>query len=135
MALDIARILGNMDQLSVGYQNFFNDFQTPSTNFPPHNIAKISDNEFYLELAVAGFKRTEITIQEADGQLTITGDKTQSDEPEYQYRGIAARSFRKSFRIADHYMVSAAVMEDGILKVAFVRPVPEHKPVKIINIA
>jgi molecular chaperone IbpA len=131
---DFSRLFDQLEALSVGFGPVFRDFQVPTTNYPPHNIVKLSDNEFYLELAVAGFKRDEISMEEHQGLLTIRGDKETSPDSEYQFRGIANRSFSKSFRIAEYFEVNEAKLEDGILTVRFVKNVPEEAKPKLIAI-
>lgn len=131
---DLSRLFDQLESFSVGFGPVFRDFQAPSVNYPPHNIVKISDNEFYLELAVAGFKRDEIAMETHEGLLTIRGDKVSNPDSEYQYRGIASRSFSKSFRIAEYFEVSEARLEDGILTVRFIKNVPEEAKPKLIAI-
>ena len=137
---DFSRLFDQLEALSVGFGPVFRDLQTPTSNYPPHNIVFINDGKFNLELAVAGFKKDEVTMEEHQGLLTIRGDKKANlDEvvegmPTYQYRGIANRSFSKSFRIAEYFEVSDAVMEDGILKVSFVKNVPDEAKPKLIAI-
>lgn len=131
---DFSRLFDQLDALSVGFGPVFRDFQVPTNNYPPHNIVRASDNEFYLELAIAGFKKGEVSMEVHQGLLTIKGDKNSADESAYQFRGIANRSFSKSFRIAEYFEVSDATMEDGILTVMFVRNVPEEAKPKLIAI-
>ena len=130
---DFDRFFNQLDSLTVGFGPLFRDFQLNTNHYPPHNIVAISDNEFSLELAVAGFKKAEITMQEHQGLLTIKGSKN-TDTPEYQYRGIANRSFEKSFRIAEYFKVVDASLEDGILSVRFEKEVPEQDKPKLIAI-
>jgi molecular chaperone IbpA len=132
---DFDRLFDQLESLTVGFGPVFRDFRSETTNYPPHNIVKQSDTEFYLELAVAGFKKSEVTMQEHQGLLTIKGTKEPADSTEsYQYRGIASRAFSKSFRIAEYFEVSDAIMEDGILTVHFVKNVPEEARPKLIAI-
>ena len=132
--LELGRLFDHLNQVAVGFGPMFRDFNHTTSNYPPHNIVSVSDTEFYLELAVAGFKKNEVTIQEEGGVLTITADKDSAvDTPAYQYRGIAKRSFSKSFRIAENFEIKEATMEDGILTINFVNNVPEAKP-KLIAI-
>jgi len=131
---DLTRLFNQLESLSVGFGPVFRDFQGQTNNYPPHNIVRISDDEFYLELAVAGFKKGEVKMEECQGLLTIRGDKALDNESEYQYRGIAGRSFSKSFRIAEYFEVSNASMEDGILTVSFVKNIPEEAKPKLIAI-
>ena len=127
--LEIGRLFDHLNQVAVGFGPLFRDFSHTTSNYPPHNILHVSDNEFNLELAIAGFKKDEVEIQEDNGVLTITADKaTSTDVPVYQYRGIGKRSFSKSFRIAENFEIQEAKMEDGILTINFVKNVPETKP-------
>lgn len=131
---DFSRLFDQLEALTVGFGPVFRDFQIPTTNYPPHNIVRISDNEFYLELALAGFKKEEITMEEHQGLLTIRGDKGALEQSDYQFRGIANRSFSKSFRIAEYFEVNDATLEDGILTVRFIKNVPEEAKPKLIAI-
>jgi molecular chaperone IbpA len=131
---ELDRLFNHFNQIAVGFGPMFRDFQTTTVNYPPHNIVTVSDNEFYLELAVAGFKKSEVTIQEENGVLTITADKENSvPDTNYQYKGIAQRSFSKSFRIAEHFEIQEANLEDGMLTIKFTKNVPLAKP-KLIAI-
>lgn len=135
MKSDLARLFDQLEALSVGFGPVFRDFQVPTNHYPPHNIVKISDDVFYLELAVAGFKKSEISMEECQGLLTIKGDKdTETADNAYQFRGIANRSFSKKFRIAEYFEVNNAALEDGILTVKFVKNVPEEAKPKLIAI-
>lgn len=137
---DFSRLFDQLESFAVGFGPVFRDFQAGTSNYPPHNIIRLNDNEFVLELAVAGFKRDEISMEEHQGVLTIKGDKKNSlstdttYESSYQFRGIANRSFSKSFRIAEYFEVSGATLEDGILTVTFVKNVPEEAKPKLIAI-
>jgi len=131
---DFDRLFDRLEALTVGFGPVFREFRLENSNYPPHNIVKVNDNEFYLELAIAGFKKDEISMEEHQGQLTIRGDKAEQEGQEYQFRGIAARSFSKSFRIAEYFEVKEASLEDGILTVHFVKNVPEEAKPKLIAI-
>lgn len=131
---DISRLFDQLDSLTVGFAPMFRDFHLTTTNYPPHNIITIDENHLRLELAVAGFKKDEVTMQEHQGLLTIKGDKKAQEGEQYQHRGIAARSFSKSFRVAEYFEVSDANMEDGILTVNFTKNVPEEAKPKLIAI-
>lgn len=127
---ELNRLFNHFNQVAVGFGPMFRDFTHTTNTYPPHNIVTISDTEFYLELAIAGFKKDEVTIQEDNGVLTITADKQESSTAAqtYQYRGIAKRSFSKSFRIAEHFEISKATMADGILTICFVKNTPVATP-------
>jgi len=65
----------------VGFDNIFNELERlvegtqPAPSFPPHNILKVNDTNYVVELAVAGFGKDEIDIQLEDGNLIIKGEK------------------------------------------------------------
>lgn len=133
-ASDFTQLFSKLEALTVGYGPVFKNLQS-TPQFPPHNIVRISDNAFYIELALAGFKKTEIEVKEFQGLLTVTGDKKLSPvtQGSYQFNGIANRSFTKRFQVAEYFDVVDAVMEDGILTINFVKNTPEVLP-KSINI-
>ena len=132
---DIARLFDQLESLTVGFGPVFKDFRVPTSNYPPHNIVRVSDDEFFLELAIAGFKKNEVQVEEHQGLLTVQGNKAEEDtDTSYQFRGIASRSFSKSFRIAEFFEVKDATIEDGILTIKFVRNIPEEAKPKLIAI-
>lgn len=133
---DFDRLFDQLESFSVGFTPAFRDFTNHiRPSYPPHNIIKVSDNVLQLELAVAGFKKDEISVEEHQGLLTIKGEKNTDLKTEmYQYRGIANRSFVKQIRIAEFYEVTNATIEDGILTITFVKNVPEQAKPKMIQI-
>lgn len=128
------RLFENFDQFFVGFEPFLNSVN--SAGYPPHNILQKSETKFVLELACAGFKKSDVTLSVKEGLLTVSGKKDTDNDPEveYQYRGLASRTFTKSFRIAEFYEVTSATLEDGILSVTFEKNVPEESPATIIPI-
>jgi molecular chaperone IbpA len=92
-----------------------------NVNYPPYNIKRNGDHKYLLELAVAGFKKHEITIELSKGELVITAQKSEKDEgTEYSdwiHQGIAYRGFTRTFFLDNQYEVLAADLEDGLLKI------------------
>ncbi len=120
----------------VGFDRLLDTFDTmlteKPTTFPPHNIVKVDDNNYLVELAVAGFNESEITIEVLKNTLTIKGEKNLDDTRNYLHRGIGTRSFKKTVTLADTVQVDGASLENGILTVKLVNVVPVEKlPVKI----
>jgi molecular chaperone IbpA len=114
-------------------------FSTTSTTpaYPPYNVIRISDDEYFMEFAVAGFKKSEISITTDNNALYIKGEKRDTvpdDHPGYIYKGIAARKFSRSFRLPEYFEVVSAKSEDGILKIHLERNIPEEKKPKTIKI-
>lgn len=134
---------GPLTTSTLGFERFFDDVerllstdvQKSTNSFPPHNILKLDDNLYIVELAVAGFSKEEIDIEVADGILTIRGEKREKvDELQYLHRGIGTRSFTKSLTVADTIEVKGAEFKDGILKIGLENIIPEHKKPRKIQI-
>ncbi len=103
--------------------------------YPPYNIRKIEENRYVLELAVAGFARTDIDIDIAAGVLKIVGKINRVDkESVFLHRGIAERAFTRTFNLADNVKVQNAEMINGMLRVWLEAVLPEHKKPKKIHI-
>ena len=120
----------------VGFDRLLDTFDTmlteKPTTFPPHNIVKVDENNYLVELAVAGFNESEITIEVLKNTLTIKGEKDLDDTRNYLHRGSGTRTFRKTVTLAETVQVDGASLDDGILTVKLVNIVPVEKlPVKI----
>ena len=106
------------------------------TNYPPYNIVETGENLYEIQVAVAGFTQGEVSINVKDGELIITGEKTES-VPEghiYRHQGISARKFIRTFSLGDYVEVQSATSKDGILTVKLERIVPESAKPKTIAI-
>lgn len=129
--------MSNVDRfldLTIGFEDLFNHGRQ-ATTFPPHNIVKLSDNEFQIELAVAGFSRDEISITVKESKLTIASKKVEDGVTrEYIHRGIALRGFTKEFILQEFIEVRKADIINGLLVIDLVRNVPEAKRERVINI-
>jgi molecular chaperone IbpA len=105
-------------------------------NWPPYNIEKCGENEYRITMAVAGFVPEEIELVQQQNSLFVAGQKRGSEEgTQYLHRGIAARSFKQTFNLADHVKVKGASLENGLLTVDLVREVPEALKPRRIEIA
>lgn len=126
---------------SVGFDRIFADIDKivsraqEAQSFPPHNIIKVSDNRYIVELAVAGFSKSEITVKIVDNVLEIRGEKS-SDEPvrEYLHKGIGTRDFVKTIKLAETVEVGGAEFSDGILRIGLENILPDQKKERIIEI-
>ena len=125
---------------TVGFDRLFDMLENSSMggngeNYPPFDLIKLGDNDYRIELAVAGFKPDEIDITAQQNVLIVTGRKSEESEEtgtDYIYRGIANRSFERRFALADHIQVRGADLKDGMLAIELVREIPEAmKPRKI----
>ena len=106
-----------------------------ATNYPPYNIESIGEDAWRIELAVAGFKTDELTLEVKENLLTVTGRKTANDdgaERRYLHRGLAERDFERRFQLADYVVVTAADLVNGLLAIELKRELPEAlKPRRI----
>lgn len=106
-----------------------------SQTFPPHNIIKLDDYQYIVELAIAGFNKQEVTITLKDGLLEIKGQKNPDDaEVQYLHKGIGTRSFIKTIKLADTVEVRGAEFKDGILRIGLENVIPESKKPRQIEI-
>ena len=100
--------------------------------YPPYNIEKLEDNKYGISMAVAGFDESDLNIYVKENILSVKGDISKNDEKEYLHKGIATRSFERSFRLADYVEVESASLSNGLLNIILVRELPEAmKPRKI----
>ncbi len=104
-----------------------------SAGYPPYNIEVLSESEYAITLALAGFDESDIDIQTEKGVLTVKGKKeTKKENANYLHQGIANRSFERKFNLADFVEVSGASLDNGMLSINLVREIPEAmKPKKI----
>lgn len=134
-----------MTRLQKEIDDLFNAFLLPPrfaktfTNvvpsYPPYNIVRKSETEILLEMAVAGFKESEINVVVEDDHLKVTGRKEDTDGADYIYKGIGTRAFEKSFLLSKEARVDSASYNDGVLSVLVIYEIPEEKKPKQIPIS
>jgi molecular chaperone IbpA len=123
----------------LGFDHIFNELDNISKHaqdsYPPHNVVKEDELQYVLELAVAGFKQDDISIELKDHILTIEGSREKRrDQEKYIHKGISARKFKKSFRLSEYTEVVGAKLEDGILAIGLEVVLPEEKRPQMIKI-
>ncbi len=100
--------------------------------YPPFNVEQIGEDNFRIELAVAGFGEDDLSIEFKQNSLLVTGQRKPAEQRNFLHRGIAERSFERRFGLADHVRVAGAKLENGLLTIDLVRELPELlKPRKI----
>jgi len=141
-------IFNQLRPVTVGFDNVFDHFErmfndeffnVPTVNYPPYNIVKTGVNEYNVEVALAGFSRDDVSVEFAEGILTIKSkDKTVSDKKDADgdmiHKGISKRYFSKSFTVSDDVEIKGAELKDGLLTVSLERIVPESKKARVIEI-
>jgi molecular chaperone IbpA len=99
-------------------------FEAPA--YPPYNIERVSEDEYRITMAVAGFAPVDVTIEVKQNALTVTGKKAENgSKGEFLHQGIAARAFERRFQLADFVQVTGAEMADGLLHISLRREIPE----------
>lgn len=123
--------------MTVGFDRLFDllaqaERAETAASWPPYDIERSGDDRYRITMAVAGFSADEIELIQHDAQLVVTGQRKDAEDRQFLHRGIAGRSFRQSFNLADHVRVTGASLENGLLTVDLVREVPEAlKPRRI----
>jgi molecular chaperone IbpA len=129
---------------TVGFDRMFSmldqlgGVERPVPSYPPYNIERTSENAYRISVAVAGFTDADLSIEANGNRLVIRGEKHNNDEEktaDVLYQGIAARTFERSFQLADHVEVKGASLENGLLHVELVREIPEAMKPRAIPIA
>ena len=124
------------DPFFIGWDRQFKDLEKVmhnSTSYPPYNLVEVSEDTYMIELALAGFKKEDIKIEQEKNILTIKGS-SEEDSSKYIHKGIGARSFARTFSLSEYMDVTAVVMENGVLRVLVVRSVPEEAKPKTFEI-
>ena len=138
-------IFNQLRPVTIGFDSMFDNFErmfeddffNTSSSYPAYDIVKTDENQYDVEVALAGFNKKDIKVEFADGQLSIESIKNQTAKEKDNgkiYKGIAKRYFKKSFSIADNCEVKGAELKDGLLKVSLERIIPETQKPKVIEI-
>ena len=126
----------------IGFDDFFNEIENyvgeTKNNYPPYNIKKVDEDNYNIEMAVAGFSEKDLELSVKDNMLTIEGNRMHDintgipKEEELLYKGLAERSFKQSFRLQEYVEIDKAELKYGILSIFLKRNLPEaKKPRKI----
>ena len=134
-AADLPVLLDKISKNSIGMNDYLNrvfDLHETTTNYPPYNLIEVSNVESLLEIALAGFKKKEVNVYTQDGKLFVEGQREDTEsETTYVHRGMAQRSFTRTWTLAEETEVRSVVFEDGLLSITLGRVVPEHHNKKV----
>ena len=125
---------------SIGFDDLFDrlfDMDLESSNsYPPYNISKVDDNNYIIEMALAGFNKDDIEIELADSELTVRSKKREDSKKDVNliHQGISHRSFNRKFTLSEEILVKNAEMTNGMLIIKLEKFIPENKKPKLINI-
>jgi len=128
----------DISPFAVGFDRTFDTLEllassrAKETNYPPYNIRKISEDQYAIELAVAGFEDKDIDIELVEETLTIKGNRPKEAGDGLLHQGLATRNFVKKFVLSDDMEIKGAALSNGMLYVGLERIIPdEKKPRKI----
>ena len=117
---------------SVGFERLMSALdgtmrsEDAGSHYPPYNIEKTGEDAYRITLAVAGFREEDLSIEVKDGELVASGSAGNGAKgTTFLHQGIAARKFRRVFRLAEHVKTTGARLEHGLLAIDLVREVPE----------
>ena len=128
---------------TVGFDRLFSmldqvgGVEGSAPSYPPYNIARTGENDYRISVAVAGFTDADLAIEAKENTLTLRGEERNGEEKsgDVLYQGIAARTFERSFELADYVKVKGASLENGLLHVDLMREIPEAMKPRAIPIA
>ena len=127
-AADLPELMERISKNSIGLDNYFEQFFNLSTtsNYPPYNLIHVNNVESRLESALAGFKKKEVNVFTEYGKLFVKGERNDKSDQDYVYKGLAQRSFERSWAISDDVEDKEVEFQDGLLTITLGKIVPEH---------
>ena len=133
---DLQKMMG----FSVGFDSIFDRFfdmdLTRDSGYPPYNIRKINEAQYVIEIALAGFSKEDIEVEVTEGNLAIRSkeEKETDEDDSFVHKGIAKRSFLRSFTLSDDIIVKGADLKDGMLIINLEKVIPDEKKPRLIQI-
>ena len=124
------------DRFNDLFENLIEGTEDRFDTYPPYNIEKVGEDQYRIVMAVAGFSQNDLDITAQRDTLVVSGKTSEKtdDSVSFLHRGIAARAFHRSFRLADHIKVTGAELNDGLLTIHLVQEVPEEAKPRMIPI-
>ena len=125
---NINQLMERLQRNTIGMDNYFyRIFSYEAQSYPPYNLVQVSEDESRLELALAGFTNDEVKVYTERGNLVVEGSKEKTDGREYIHRGLAQRSFTRSWTVSEDTEVTDVTFENGLLSVTLSRIIPESR--------
>ena len=125
-----------MDRMFRDLEQFSNSYVASSTGYPPYNIEQVDDGKWVISMAIAGFGEEDIEVSQKERYLTVKGKiKNKDDDNDFVHRGIANRSFERTFRLGEHVLVKNATLKNGMLAIDLEQEIPEEEKPKVIPIS
>ena len=128
-AANLPELMDRIQRNSIGLDDYLNRFfnETTKENYPPYNIIQVNNVESRLEVALAGFKKDEVKVYTEYGELNVEGKKEEKEEKDqFAFKGLAQRSFNRSWGISVDTEVQKVEFEDRLLTITVGKIIPEH---------
>ena len=125
------------DPFFLGFNDQFVRWETnkkTTSSFPPYNVKKVDEDNYVVELAVAGYDREDIDVTVDKDTLIIKSERENDEKSEYIHKGIAGRNFTQTFTLGEYMVVKSASLDNGLLSVRIEREIPEEAKPKSIKI-
>ena len=132
--------LHKFEPFTIGFDKMFKELQDSMEKiptYPPYNIKQVKDNKYVIEMAVAGFGKSDIEITLEGNKLVVSGNAHEDEVGDFQsylHKGIANRSFKHTFKLADKIELEDAEMINGMLKIWLANLVKTQDAIKKIAI-
>ena len=138
-------VWNSLRPFSVGFDSIFDEFdrmlestERYNTNYPPYNIHRIDDQNYRIEVALAGYSKDDIEIELKENNLTVRNQPKEKVVNENGngviHKGISTRQFERSFTISEDIKVKDAELKNGLLTIDLERIIPEEKKARLISI-
>ena len=129
----------------MGFDSIFEEFdrmlestERYNSNYPPYNIRKINENDYKIEVALAGYSKDDIELELKDSTLTVRNKAKEKivneDSNGVIHKGISTRQFERAFTISEDIKIKDAELNNGLLNIDLERIVPEEKRARLISI-
>jgi molecular chaperone IbpA len=123
---------------TIGFDRIFDmigdlEVKKPQS-YPPYNIVRFDEDNYQIQIAVAGFEPSDLDIEVKENQLTVNGASSSTEQGEFLHHGLASRDFSHTFRLSDTVVVKTADVVNGVLKIDLENVIPEEKKPRKINI-
>ena len=129
-ASDLPALVDRINKYSIGLDDYFDrltELNGTQNSYPPYNLVQVSNVEYRLELALAGFTKEDVKVYTEHGRLFVDGTKESSEHtPEYLHRGLAQRSFSRAWNLSDQTEIRSVTFKDGLLSITLGKVVPDH---------
>jgi molecular chaperone IbpA len=139
-------VWNSLRPFSVGFDSIFDEFdrmldssERYNSNYPPYNIRKINENDYKIEVALAGYSKDDIELELKDSTLTVRNKQKEKivneDANDVIHKGISTRQFERAFTISEDIKVKNAELKNGLLNIDLERIIPEEKKARLISIS